>query len=312
MAWTSQTSRSNQDEETILTNQRGEATLQLNRPSSEGASLVTLTHPDVGEDGTFAVLWSRDNPVVFSAKPSFDLYQNRRSTKISFGVDYDLYDQYGNRLNRRNSNVGRESGSALVSTLSYSVSSVANDAGTVGDAGSAEDKVMQISSSGRISYDLDTSDDLDNFTPASTDDYFVVITPAIETKTDGTVDASYAKPVVVWIVQEADSEDDKDIYNSVYQAALDNGLDINSVTGLTATAKEEFQEISVDTGRDEFRTFFTIWEYDSNDDYFDGDDNELTITRFENLLQGGIEVDDLEIRLYSSNSARLSYFIVTP
>ncbi len=309
----SQSGRSDQDEETILTNQRGEATLQLNRPSSEGASLVTLTHPDVGEDGTFAVLWSRDNPVVFSAKPSFDLHQNRRSTKISFGVTYDLYDQYGNRLNRRNSNVGRDADSVLGRTLSYSVYPVTKSSGTVGsDAGPVEDKAMQISSSGRIIYDLDTSDDLDNFTPASTDDYFVVITPAIETQ-DSSNDpvAKYAKPVVVWIVREADDEDDIDIYSPDYRSALDLSTSLDSLDD-TSTAISAFTEISVDTGRDEFRTFFTIWEYDSNDDFFDGDDNELTITQFENLLRGGVEVDDLEIRLYSSNSSRLSYFIVTP
>ncbi len=311
-----QSGRSDQDEETILTNQRGEATFQLNRPSSEGASRVTFTHPDVGEDGTFAVLWSRDNPVVFSAKPSFDLYQNRRSTKISFGVDYDLYDQYGSRLNRRNNNVGRDTGNVLKSKLSYSVYPVPKTTGTVGSEVSSEALDMTISSSGRISYNLDTSDsdDLNGFDYSSDDDYFVVITPAIETQTsnlDDTVLAKYAKPVVVWIVREADDEDDIDIYSSDYRSALDLSTPLGSLDD-SSTAISAFTEISVDTGRDEFRTFFTIWEYDSNDDFFDGDDNKLTITQFENLLSGGVEVNDLEIRLYSSNSARLSYFIVTP
>ena len=301
-----------QDEDTIFTNQRGEATLQLNRPSAEGASLVTLSHPDVGDDGTFAVLWSKGNPVVFSAKPAFDLYQNRRSNKISFGVDYDLYDQYGNRLNKRSSNVGRAVTNVLAHTFMYSVNAVSNT-GVVTSGGTTADAVtLEISGNGSIRGELDTSDDLSGFTPASESDYFIVITPAIETKTSSGNDtpvAKYAKPIVVWIVRDADDETDFDIYTSEYISTLSQDSDFDA---LNATAKEEFLEVSVDVSRDEFRTFFTIWEYDSNDDFVDSDDDdELTISQFEDLLKDGFDVDDLDIRLYSSNSSRRSYFIVT-
>lgn len=303
------------NDQTILTNQRGEATYELDRPRGEGATLITLSYgDDTLENDEFAVLWSKDDPVAFSVKPTFEFYYiNRSSTRIAFDVDYDLYDQYGTRLNRRNSAIGRDED--LKATLEYTVYDVDKE-GAVGSGTptSGDPITMSHSSSGRISHDLNTSDSQEiGFTFEVAKDYFVVLKPNIRNEdSNEVVEASYAQPAVVWIVGEADNEDDYDDYDTAYDAALTDGLgdNLDDLSDREDAAIEEFKKISVDTGRDEFRTYFTIWEYDSNDDFFDGDDKELTITQFENLLNTGIEIGDLEIRVYYSSSTRSSSFTV--
>ncbi len=297
------------DDETILTNERGETTLQLNRPRNEGVTVVTLTYEDADEDNQFAVVWSKDNPVVFSAVPSFETYRSRSSTRIAFRVDYDLYDQYGKRLNRNNNNAGRDG--SLAATLVYTVYTVNTDGTLEGGGLSAAAADMTTSSSGRISYSLNTNTNssFSSFELDSDKDYFVLINPSIRTEdNNNAIEATYARPKTVWIVDEAEDEGDYE-YSNAYATNLRALLD--AITEVDLEETNEFLDVSIDAGRDEFRTYFTVWEYDSNDDFFDADDNELTISQFEDLLKDGFEVDDLDIRLYSSNSARLSYFIVT-
>ncbi len=294
------------DDETILTNQRGEATYLLSRPRGEGATLVTFSYEGVDDNTEFAVVWSEDNPVVFNAKPDFDTYQSRSSSRIVFGIDYDLYDQYGKRLTRRTNNIGRDG--TLQHTLSYKVYKVEPD-GRKATPTDSEELTMTMSTNGRISYNINTANtdqikDLDMAGDEDGTNYVVVLTPSIQTGgTGGDPVVKYADgSAVVWIVMEANDETDLDKYQGDYDAFLST---IESVDN-----NEDFTKITVDAGRDEFRTYFTIWEYDSNDDFVDIDDNDLTITQFENLLKDDVEVDELDIRLYSRSSARLSYFIV--
>ena len=56
-----------------------------------------------------------------------------------------------------------------------------------------------------------------------------------------------------------------------------------------------------------FRTFFTMWDYDSGDRYQSGGDT-ITVSEFEGLWDQVNGVEDIEIVFYGSTS----FFLINP
>ena len=266
---------------TLTTDQDGQAVYSLTRPTvDEQLDTVTIS-TDCCDDQIFRIAWSDSDPVLTTAIPTFDFYQYRSNNEIDFDIEYLLYDQYGEQANRKTDRYRQLE--ADPSTLLYE-----------GDIGQ-----------GRFRFTVDGGGDLDESVSLwrvratveetgldPNEEYFVLLTPDIFTGSESNKNKiSYADQVIVWIVKDARNDGDLDEYDEVEWGArvppIPSGV--------------PFEEVDIypgegDTGK--FRTFFTMWSYDS-ESRLEVAGKEVGVAEFERAWRQRVDdVDDLEIPIY--------------
>ena len=294
---------------TVLTDRNGVVTFRLARPTDrnnrEDDRLDEVTFStdlgDVSISQPVGVAWSKTDPVLVQALPTIDSYRFRTRDEVRLNVFYRLYDQYGNTMS---STTGGRADTELKAMLSYELYEVdINGKASVTDA--ILDQVEDVSvRSGRITKSLTVtipSDSLD-------EDHVLVVTPKIFSDHTSGTDVFYARlGVPVWVVKYADDGDVPPSSTFLLTGDID---DINRQDMIP-----ELQEVEMYPGSNEFRTFFTMWEYDSNDRFiFDDDDDEnVTLQEFEELFANRVDtLADIYVRLYYDREARESVFEITP
>ena len=111
---------------TLLTDSDGEAVFELDAPRRDDRRDLVTFIPDCQdcENERIVIIWSKGDPVLVTAQPNFDLYRLRSaSNRVSFTVDYRLYNQYGNSVSS-SSRSGRE-GTTVWGNTKYGFYSVA-------------------------------------------------------------------------------------------------------------------------------------------------------------------------------------------
>ncbi len=293
---------------TVLTDRNGVVTFRLARPTDRNnreddrLDEVTFTTDlgDVSISQPVGVAWSETDPVLVQALPTIDSYRFRTRDEVRLNVFYRLYDQYGNTMS---SKTGGRDDTELKATLSYELYEV--DVNGVATMTSATESNVEMSRNRRITESLAVtipSDSLDK-------DHLLVVTPAIfSDHTGGRDDVHYVQlGFPVWVVKYAD---DGEVPPSSTFKLINDIKDINDVV-----MSSQLQEVEMYPGSNEFRTFFTMWEYDSNDRFiFDDDDDEnVTLQEFEELFANRVDtLADIYVRLYYDREARESVFEITP
>ncbi len=287
---------------TLLTDSDGEAVFELDAPRRNDRLDAVTFIPDCQDcdDVTIEIIWSEGDPVLVTAQPNFDLYRLKSaSNRVSFTVDYRLYNQYGNSVSSSNRS-GRE-GTTVRGNMKYgfySVADVADGAMTeivalsAGPAGPSDEKMGF--SRGRLTTSItqavaETYQDHEGF--------LVVLKPTIfsDSNDDRILDPDeirYAEDeVVVWIVNEATKASDLPM-----TCALTNG-----------PPGVDLLELAVNADEDEFRTCFTLWSYDGSTDRFFIGEEEVSVEAFEERLHSAV-LTDLTISIYSTRRSGLSVF----
>ncbi len=289
--------RDPRDTSTVVTDRRGEATFELDGPSrNERLDEVTIETDCCAE--TIEIAWSEGESVLVSAKPSFRLYQYAGTDKkVSFTVEYDLYDQYGNPLRGHTTRyTGRQQD--LTEDLEYFLYPVtpAPDSDTFTPNDPTGVPLTSTWSRGRLRSPLET-----DFLTPETNEYFILVKPNICSTsatnnqcTDGDNDRiDYADDQVVWVVEDATDDDQFDPLQDDSFAA-----DFVAATLL---------EVDLYADDNKFRTFFTLWSYDSGDRFQAGGE-DLTLQEFEEQWRDVVMgVLDIDVLLYSSG---LSFFSI--
>ena len=127
-------------------------------------------------------------------------------------------------------------------------------------------------------------------------EYLILLTPTIYSNVDDndTHDSGEVKYVdsnaLVWIVENA--------------SRASNLRDLKFASGGDLPDVREAELYSADR---KFRTFFTMWDYDSGDRYQSGGE-PITVSEFEALWRQVIGVEDIEIVFYGSTS----FFLIDP
>lgn len=295
--------RDPRDTSTVVTDRRGEATFELDGPSrNERLDEVTIETDCCIE--TIEIAWSEADPVLVSAKPSFDLYQIRNSEKkVRFTFEYNLYDQYGNALRGHTTRyTGRLRDVKAVPTSAVYEVPCDPSADTCTPPGSGTDAVPTSPSwsRGRFRSTIE-SDALDEDKL-----YFILVKPQICTtsetrETSGpcvmadTDQISYAQDQVVWVVKEA-----RDAVE--FRALKDDSFVLSSFDGPT------LDEVEIYPADNKIRTFFLLWDYDSGDRFQVGGEDVSGPQEFEERWKAAVSgADDINILLYSSG---LSFFLI--
>ena len=293
--------RDPRDTSTVVTDRRGEATFELDGPSrNERLDEVTIETDCCTETIKFA--WSEGDSVLVSAKPSFRLYQYAQyadtNGTVSFTVEYDLYDQYGNPLRGHTTRyTGRET--EVTSAPVYQLATVAFAENT--HTATLENSVdlAPTWSRGRFRSTLETN------ALRADNEYFILVKPNIcSTSTTGNPCATgdsadnaddridYADEQVVWVVKDATDDDQFDLLQD------DSFATIDAATLL---------EVELYAADNKFRTFFTLWSYESGDRFQVGGEN-ATLQEFEEQWRDGVVgVVDIDVLIYSSG---LSFFLI--
>jgi hypothetical protein len=289
--------RDPRDTSTVVTDRRGEATFELDGPSrNERLDEVTIETDCCTE--TIEIAWSEADPVLVSAKPSFDFYQERNSDgEVRFTVEYNLYDQYGNALRGHTTrNTGRQHD--VSEDIGYERCTVTESENThtpVCAADSGGSLSTPSWSRGRLRSTLETSVLADS---ANTG-YFLLIEPSICTD-DGNdcssgTQINYADDQVVWVVKDATGDDD-------FDPLEDDSFDTSSpYTG------PALDEVDIYPADNKIRTFFTLWDYDSGDRFQAGGE-DVSLQEFEELWENDVtDIGDIDILLYGTG---LSFFLI--
>ena len=284
--------RDPRDTSTVMTDRRGEAIFELDGPSrDERLDQVTFEISCCTE--TVEIAWSEADPVLVSAKPSFDFYQKRNTdNKVKFTVEFNLYDQYGNAIRGHETRyTGRQHNvrEVLASEL-YSVTESSNSWST--QKQSDPTRTATSWSRGRLRYTLESA-------PLGDPNYFILVKPTICSTgadsgcpTDIATTIQYADSQVVWVVKDAARDDD-----------LDPLQDDQFATGAPAT----LLDVEMYPADNKFRTFFTLWSYDSGDRFRAGDD-DISLQEFEARWKSSVRgIGDIDVLLYSSG---LSFFLI--
>ena len=289
--------RDPRDTSTVVTDRRGEATFELDGPSrNERLDEVTIETDCCAE--TIEIAWSEGDSVLVSAKPSFRLYQYAGTDKkVSFTVEYDLYDQYGNPLRGHTTRyTGRETD--VMSAPAYQLFTVDSGNGNTHTPSAPVDAALAPTwSRGRFRSTLETD------VLGDTTEHFILVMPNIcSTSTTGNPCATgdtaddkidYADNQVVWVVEDATDDDQFDPLQDDSFAA-----EFGAATLL---------EVELYAADNRFRTFFTMWSYDSGDSFRAGGE-DVTLQEFEEQWRDGVVgVGDIDVLLYSS---RLSFFSI--
>ena len=265
------------------TNRRGEVVFELDGPSADERLDAVTVETDCCADQEIRIAWSDSQPVLVSAKPSFTLYQERSNngTEIEFEIEYLMYDQYGIELRgHRERYTGRDDDvEVAVSALLYE-GALGNGVFrfTPGDRISLKESVIR----GLIRADVEeTGLDTDR-------EYFLLVEPDISTGS-GNSKITYAEPVIVWIVKEARSQGD---------LADVRGAELGNTGTPSVPSGVDFEEVDLYPEDDKFRTFFTVWSYDS-ETRFQVKGEDAGVTSFErSWAQRVDDADDLEIPIY--------------
>ena len=302
-----------ESDETVVTDDDGEAVFQLDAPRRDHRLDVVTFDPDCQdcEPVTIEIAWTDGPPVLMSARPQFDLYVRKSSSfRVSIPVEYGLYDQYGDSVSSTaDSRTGREA-TTLKGQLAYelySVATIENQSVTTTNEGNLRADPPDSMTFSRGGY---TSTVIIEEIPASYQKYegfLVVLKPTIFSDSNSdtgddkdSLDADevrYAQDeVVVWIVEEATDDGDKP-----------------TACALSGLAGVEYPPVAVYPDRNEFRTCFTLWSYDQTNDRFFVGGEEVGIGEFEESLatfasQSGASLADLTISIYSSRRSGLSVF----
>ncbi|MCQ3805286.1 MAG: S-layer homology domain-containing protein [bacterium] len=295
--------RDSVDTSTVVTDRRGEATFELDGPSrNERLDEVTIETDCCSE--TIDIAWSQSDPVLVSAKPSFDLYQTRPSDgMVRFTVEYNLYDQYGNALRGDTTRyTGREED--VTAAPVWRLYTMTGDQYNPG-AGTPGLKPESTLSRGRLRFNLETS------APSKESEYFILVKPnicstsheaATERCTEGDNAADridYADDQVVWVVKPAGRDDFDPLQNDSFISSLDSSLD--AVT---------LEEVELYPADNKFRTFFTLWDYDSGDRFQAGGE-DVSLQEFEERWENDVTaIENIDILLYSTSRSGLSFFLI--
>ncbi len=292
-----QLGRDPRDDYTLLTDRRGEAVFELDGPSrDERLDEVTFETDCCIE--SVQIAWSEGESVLVSAKPAFNLYQRANAqNEVSFTVEFNLYDQYGNLIRGLDTrHTGRLD--SVYEALAYDIyefnlTSSPYAAGS--PAQTAHDTVQGDFRQGRLRATVERA--------ALTDErgYVIVVKPNIcstghdtegEQCTDSDNDPDrifYAEDQVVWIVEDAKSAND---HSADTRLTSPSGLS----AGLTLA------EVELHPADNRFRTFFTLWSYDSGD-RFQVDGANVGIDEFEREWARVVrDAGDLKVLLYGDPS----------
>lgn len=294
-------------DETLVTDRDGEAVFELEGPRRDHRLDTVTFNPDCQDCGSviYEIYWSEGDPVLVTARPQFELFVRKPgNNRVSVPVEYGLYDQYGETISSTSATRTGRTGTTLKGLLAYSLHSAATIAGqTVVPIDTRNLTTSAAMSFSRGRFTASASSEI----PSGNDDegFLMVLKPTIfsDHNTAGTRDeldeagdandeVRYAEDeVVVWVVEEATGAEDK-----------------VAVCDLTLT-DVELLPVAVYPDRNEFRTCFTLWRYDGNDDRFFIGDEEVGIDAFEaQLAQDTTTLADLTISLYSPRRSGLSVF----
>ena len=292
--------RDSRDTTTVVTDRHGEATFELEGPSRDERLDEVIIETGRVTAPRIRIAWSQADPVLVQAKPEFEPYRSIGSDDtVSFVVEYNLYDQYGDDVRgATNRYTGRQQD--VEATLKYDLYEVTETgSGAYGPTKTTTDgeasNVTFIR--GRLRANLQTKE-LD---PPATTKYFLVIKPSI-CSPEGACSATQSDRIdyvqtdntenVVWVVTNAGRADD---FDDVQNRSFTNPADIN------------LKEVELYPADRKFRTFYTLWEYDSND-RFQSAGEEISREEFERLWEAEVNgVEDIDILLYGSG---LSFFLI--
>ena len=289
--------REPRDTSTVVTDRRGEATFELDGPSrNERLDEVTFETDCCTQ--TVEIAWSEADPVLVSAKPSFDFYQERNSDgEVRFTVEYNLYDQYGNALRSHTTrNTGRqgdvrEDMKYVLYTVDCTTTANECDPG----AGGGDQDVTAQWSRGRLRSTLEV-------TAAETaGPHFILVKPQLCSTSatsshcadSDTARIEYAEEQVVWVVKGARGDEDFDpLEDDSFASSFDDAI---------------LREVDIYPADNKFRTFFTLWDYDSGDRFQAGGE-DISLQEFEERWKNAVtDVEDINILLYSTG---LSFFLI--
>ena len=285
---------------TVVTDNDGEASFELDGPRrNERLDTVTFI-PDCEDcaNVTYKFAWSTGAPILTTVKRDFNPFQFKTSsTRLSFQVRYQQYDQYGDPLSGVTATSTGRTGATTTAILNdnfYSVPTLSGTAEALGDATAAAGITP---SGGRFSktYSVDIPEATRNH-PG----FFLVLIPDIFGDADDddvweTDEVRYLVPtedeVVVWFVTEATGRASKP--------------ESCSITWPSEVAPDP-RPIAVDTEEREFRTCFTLWSYDGNDRFLiEGED--VGIDDFGERLKTAT-LDELSVIAYFARSGGQSIF----
>ena len=307
-----------EDELTLVTDEDGEATFELEGPRRDERLDTVTIFTDCCEE-VITIAWSDGEAVLVNAQPEVDPYVLRAgSGSTSVRAEYHLYDQYGNELRGvTESRTGRTG--TFQSTLEYNLygRAGAEVADAVADAKTTAYKVT--STRGRITETLQA----DN---APADGSYFVLTPQIFSDKvtpatplvpvyDVNDDIAYAdEPIVVWVVDRATSNPSAS--TSTASALLDDDRRIKSCAfggndGVNMLNNSTLDAVEVFPREDKFRTCFTLWSYRQDDRFLKGGDT-LTVTEFEAELAALDDANKIEIVIYSTRSSVRRIFKIHP
>ena len=148
-------------------------------------------------------------------------------------------------------------------------------------------------------------------------DHLLIVTPNIfsddtsgnSDDTSGNNDVQYVRlGFPVWVVKYADDGEVPPSSNFALSGTIN---DINSED----MSSQLEQVVEIYPASNEFRTFFTMWEYDNNDRFIfdDDDDEDVTLQEFEGLFANRVDtLADIYVRLYYDRESRESVFEITP
>lgn len=287
---------------TVLTDRRGQAAFDLDGPSNDERLDSVIFSAECCSDERVEIAWSDGESVLVAAIPNFDFYQSRSSGgKIEFTVEYNLYDQYGTALrNLGFRNTGREGEVKATPTFKLYEAVLAGDGGSYNvmpkQLGPSSKEMLKATiSRGRIRSTLEVEDsDLD-----PNIDYFILVNPNIFSDLEETEEGAlnpneirYASPeVIVWIVEDASDADDL-----VEREDFDPSV------------ISDLMEVELYAADNKFRTFFTLWSYDSNDRFQIGGDS-INVGEFEKLWEQVAGIEDITVIIYTSTRG---FFVVNP
>lgn len=267
---------------TLATDKAGEADYVLDGPSRD-ERLDTVTFSTAhGDDQIFRIAWSDSDPVLTSAEPSFDLYQYRSTNdkEVEFEIEYLLYDQYGELVDRRTDRYKQLDTDPSILLYEGKKGGTVFRFGPKAGGGKLDESVSL--------WRVRSTVELTGLDPD--EEYFILLRPEIFTGT-GNNRITYADPVIVWIVENARSEKDLAPYEDTEWGSIVPSLP-------SGVAFDEVGLYPGDGTQGKFRTFFTIWSYNS-DGRLEVDDEQVGVRQFEEAWQQQVDdVDDIAIPIY--------------
>ena len=277
---------------TVLTDEKGSATFALRGPAQHERLDTVTIGADCCSTQTHQIAWSDGESVLVEASPAFDLYQQREGDKIAFTIHFDLLDQYGRALRGTASRYTGRPNTDVEATMSYQLFHApvpgADGVYAVGEVSGAEGTPsIKISRRG-------VTADIDIEIPEGFGDgyeFLVKIDAQVfsDRDDDGYLDSKEVRYVdgdlIIWIVSLARSEKDFDQVQ---------GRDLAPHSTL------DLKEVELYASERKYRTFFTLWSYDSSH-LFQANGVPVDVKTFEKLWVSQVNsIDDLDVLAYVS------------